>query len=160
MNQQELIIKMALDAWNVHISRTDKLFNELTDEQLANEVAPDRNTGVYLLGHLAAVHDGLFPLLGLGEKLYPQLEDIFIKNPDKSGMEKPATKDLRNYWVEVNKKLSQHFNQLTAEEWFQKHTTVSAEDFAKEPHRNKLNVLINRTNHLANHLGQLVFLKK
>lgn len=160
MNQQELIIKMALDAWNTHISRTDKLFNELTDEQLANEVAPDRNTGIYLLGHLAAVHDAMLPLLGLGEKLYPQLEDIFIKNPDQSGLEKPVTKDLRNYWLKVNKKLSQYFNQLTADEWFQKHTAVTTEDFAKEPHRNKLNVLINRTNHLANHLGQLVFLKK
>ena len=150
---------MVLDAWNVYISRTDKLFNELTDEQLANEVAPGRNTGVYLLGHLAAVHDAMLPLCGLGEKLYPELEDIFIKNPDKSGLEKPATKELRKSWIEVNEKLSRHFSQFAAGEWFQKHTAVSAEDFAKEPHRNKLNVLINRTNHLANHLGQLVFLK-
>jgi hypothetical protein len=159
MDQQQLMIKMTLDAWNVYISRTDKLFNELTDEQLANEVAPGRNTGIYLLGHLAAVHDAMLPLFGLGEKLYPELEDIFIKNPDKSGLQKPITKELRKYWLEVNTKLSDRFNQFTADEWFQKHTAVSAEDFAKEPHRNKLNVLINRTNHLSNHLGQLVFLK-
>jgi DinB superfamily len=160
MNQQELMIKMALDAWNVYISRTDTLFNELTDEQLANEVAPGRNTGVYLLGHLAAVHDGLFPLFSLDEKLFPELEDIFIKNPDKSGLQKPTTKELRKYWLEVNTKLTERFNQFTADEWFQKHAAVTTEDFAKEPHRNKLNVLMNRTNHLANHLGQLVFLKK
>jgi DinB superfamily len=160
MNQQELIIKMALDTWNTHISRTDKLFNELTDEQLQNEVSPGRNTGVYLLGHLAAVHDALFPLFGLGEKLYPQLENIFIKNPDKSGLERPAVKDLRTYWSEVNKKLLGHFSGFTADEWFQKHAAVTAADFEKEPHRNKLNVLINRTNHLSFHLGQLVFLKK
>jgi DinB superfamily len=160
MNQQQLFIKMALDAWNGQVTRTDKLFNELTDEQLQNEVSPGRNTGVYLLGHLTAVHDSLFLLLGLGEKLYPELENIFIKNPDKSGLEKPAAKDLRNYWLEVNKKLSQHFNQYTADEWFQKHTAVSAEDFEKEPHRNRLNVLLSRTNHLAFHLGQLIFLKK
>lgn len=160
MNQQQLIIKMALDAWNTHISRTDKLFIELTDEQLQNEVSPGRNTGVYLLGHLTAVHDALFPLFGLGEKLYPQLENIFIKNPDKSGLEKPAAKDLRTYWSEVNKKLSGHFNEFADDEWFQKHTAVTAADFEKEPHRNKLNVLINRTNHLSFHLGQLIFLKK
>lgn len=151
---------MALDAWNVHINRTNKVLNELTDEQLANEVSPGRNTGVYLVGHLAAVHDAMLPLLGLGEKLYPQLEDVFITNPDKPGLEKPGTTDLRKYWLEVNKTLSQHFNQFTADEWFQKHTAVTLEDFVKEPHRNRLNVLLNRTNHLANHLGQLVFLKK
>ena len=160
INQQQLIIKIALDAWNGQVSRADKLFNSLSDEQLQEEVAAGRNSGIYLLGHLTAIHDALFPLLGLGQKLYPQLEDIFIKNPDKSGIEKPGTKELRNYWSEVNNKLSQHFNQFTTDEWFQKHTSVSEEDFEKEPHRNKLNVLLNRTNHLAYHLGQLVFLKE
>jgi hypothetical protein len=48
---------------------------------------------------------------------------------------------------------------MTAEQWLEKHTSVSDEDFAKEPHRNKLSVLISRTNHLANHIGQLLFLK-
>lgn len=42
----------------------------------------------------------------------------------------------------------------------QKHSAVSEEDFAKEPHRNKLNLLLNRTNHLSYHHGQLVFLKE
>ena len=32
---------------------------------------------------------------------------------------------------------------------------VSDEDFAREPHRNKLNVLISQTNHLSYHPGQL-----
>ncbi|MEO6328504.1 MAG: DinB family protein [Ginsengibacter sp.] len=160
MNQQQLFIKMALDAWDVYISRTNKLFDSLTDEQLQEETAPGKNTGIYLLGHLTAVHDALFTLLGSGEKLYPALENIFIKNPDKSGIEKPATKDLRNYWSEVNNKLSQHFNQYSVDDWFQKHAAVSDEDFEKEPHRNKLNVIVNRTNHLSYHLGQLAFLKK
>ena len=159
-NQTGLFIKISLDAWNTHVTRVDKLLNELTDEQIKNEVAPGRNTGTYLLGHLVAVHDTLFPLLGIGEKMYPDLENIFIKNPDRSGLEKPSVKDLKNYWQLVNNKLSEHFNQFSAEEWLQKHTSVSEEDFKKEPHRNRLNVLISRTNHLAYHLGQLAFLKK
>lgn len=160
INQRQLIIKMALDPWNAQIARADKLFNDLPDEQLKEEVAPGRNSGIYLLGHLTAIHDALFPLLGLGEKLYPRLEDIFIKNPDKSGIEKPETKDVRNYWSDVNNKLLQHFNQFTFDQWFQKHASVSDEDFEKEPHRNRLNVLLNRTNHLVYHLGQLAFLNK
>jgi hypothetical protein len=158
-NQQELIIKMSLDAWNGQLSRANKLFDSHTDDQLQHEVAPGRNSGVYLLGHLAAIHDAMLPLLGFGEKLYPELENIFIKNPDKSGLEKPTVIHLRSAWNNVNKKLSQKFSELTVDEWLQKHNAVSEEDFAKEPHRNRLNVLFSRTNHLANHLGQLAFLK-
>lgn len=160
MSQQQLIIKMNLDSWNSHISRTETLLSSLTDEELQQETAPGRNTGTYLLGHLIAVHDGMMPLMGLGEKLYPQLEDIFIKNPDRSGMERPAIKQLRMYWSEVHNKLSQLFKNLHEDEWFTKHTSVSAEDFENEPHRNKLNILITRTNHLAYHFGQLAYLKK
>lgn len=156
---EQLFVKMALDAWNTQIDRTNKLIQLLTDEQLQREVAPGRNTGVYLVGHLAAVHDALFPLLGLGNRLYPQLDDVFVKNPDKSGLQKPHIKEVRRYWTEVNQKLSEHFNRFTMTDWLQKHTAISDEDFVKEPHRNRLNVLLNRTSHLANHLGQLIFLK-
>jgi uncharacterized damage-inducible protein DinB len=155
----KLTIKSALEAWNSYATRVDKLFDELSDEQMQKEVASGKNAGTYLLGHLAAVHDGMLPLLDFGEKLQPAMFDIFIKNPDKSGLEKPSIKELRNFWKQVNNKLSEHIKRLTPEEWMQKHTSIGEEDFKKEPHRNKLNVLINRTNHLAYHYGQLVFLK-
>jgi hypothetical protein len=44
-------------------------------------------------------------------------------------------------------------------EWFLPHTVVSEEDFLKEPHRNKLNVLITRATHQAYHVGQMAYLK-
>lgn len=50
--------------------------------------------------------------------------------------------------------------ELSPADWFAKHTAVSDEDFAKEPHRNRLNVLLSRTIHQSNHLGQLSLLKK
>lgn len=155
-NQLQPVTQLVLNAWNGQVARAGKLFHSLSDEQLRAETAPGRNSGVYLLGHLTAVHDALFPLLGLGKKLYPQLEHPFIKSPDKSGLEIPGVTDLRNYWQEVNQGLGQHFDLLTAEEWLQKHTAVSDEDFAREPHRNRLNVLLSR----MNHLGQLVYLEK
>ncbi|MEP6583941.1 MAG: DinB family protein [Ginsengibacter sp.] len=159
-HQQELTIKIILDAWNNQVSRADKFFDIFSDEQLQQEMAPGRNTGLYMLGHLTAVHDALFPLLDLGEKMYPALEEVFLKNPDKSGIDKPTVKDVRSYWSEVKNKLDQRISQVTNEEWFYKHTSISDEDFEKEPHRNKLNVLMTRTTHLAYHLGQLAFLKK
>jgi hypothetical protein len=158
-NPQELSVKMVLDVWNTQLNRATALVENLTEEQLQKEVAPGRNTGVYLTGHLIAVHDAMLPLLNMGDKLFPELEDTFIKHPDKSGLEKPSLKLLKQYWKELDTKLATNFGKLSAEEWFQKHNSVSAEDFVKEPHRNKLNIIITRTNHLTYHLGQLNLLK-
>lgn len=151
---------MVLDAWHTQIKQADDLFNSLSDEQLMNEIAPGRNRGIYLLGHLTAIHDRMLPLLGLGDQRYPQLYKTFVESADKTQTGLPSTEDLRNYWKEANNVLSEKFFRLSVEEWFEKHTAVSEIDFAKEPHRNKLNVIISRTNHLANHLGQLLLLKK
>ena len=159
-DQQKLFVEMALGAWNTYVQRADKLFNTLTDEQLLKEIAPGRNRGIYLLGHLATVSDGLFTLFSLGDKLYPQLETPFLKNPDKPGEDKYTVAELKKYWNDINEKLTSHFNQMSSASWFEKHSAVSAEDFAKEPIRNKLNVLLNRTNHLSYHYGQLILILK
>jgi DinB superfamily len=142
------------------MQRAGDLFDSLTDEQLQNEVAPGRNRGVYLLGHLVAVHDGMLPLLGFREQLYPELTVPFISEPDNASKKIPLIKDLRIYWKQINTALAEHFSSLQSDEWFQKHTAVSDENFIKESHRNNLNIIINRTNHLSYHLGQLAFLKK
>jgi hypothetical protein len=158
--ERQLFIKMALSAWNTQNDRVTKLLDTLSDEQMMGETAPQRNRGIYLLGHLITVSDGLLPLLGLGQRLYPQLEAVFLTSPDSKNNDGPSVGELRKYWTEINNLLSDHFNRMTPEMWFSKHNSVSAEDFAKEPHRNKLNIIINRANHTSYHLGQLVYLGK
>jgi hypothetical protein len=91
--------------------------------------------------------------------LYPELSTPFLKSPDKSGHAFPPVSELKSLWKIVNGKLSTHIESLSPSEWLQRHTAVSEEDFAKEPHRNRLNVLISRTTHLSYHYGQLVLLK-
>lgn len=158
MNQQQLFIKMVISAWETQNIRINKLLNELSHEQLLSETAPDRNTGLYLLGHLTAVTDAMFPLLGFGERMYPQLDVPFIDHPDKSNVQKPSIAEVKEYWKNVNEKMTDHIHQMQPDEWFTKHNAVSAEDFQKEPHRNKLNIMINRANHHSYHLGQLIYL--
>ncbi len=160
MEQQELFVKMVLDNWYSTVANTNKLLNSLTDEQLRGDAAPGRNSGIYLLGHLAAVNDRMLPLLGFEDQAYPHYNDIFLASPDKSGKVMPEAGELRTFWNETNAKLEKHFKSLTASEWFQRHTSVSEEDFAKEPHRNRLNVVLGRTTHLSSHLGQMLYLKK
>jgi len=153
-------VKIVLDNWKTTVANTNKLLDSLTDEQIQADVAPGRNSGTYLLGHLAAVNDRMLPLLGFGEQMHPEMNDVFLMSPDKSGKEMPSVPWLRDYWKRTNDALGQHFSSLSPEQWMQRHTSVSEEDFAKEPHRNKLNIVVNRAMHLTNHLGQMVFLKK
>jgi hypothetical protein len=155
-----LFVKMVLSNWQTQNTRLNALFDQLTDEQLSAETSPGRNTGVYLLGHMAAVHDKMFTILGFRERLYPELDEVFLDNPDRSGLPKPPIGDLRVCWKQVNTILEEHINAMQPDDWFKRHNSVSEEDFAKEPHRNKLNIIINRTNHLSTHLGQLVYLQK
>lgn len=158
--EKELFVKMVITAWDAQNKNVNKLLDTLSGKQLSAETAPGANRGIYLLNHLTAVSDGLLPLLSLGERLQPQLEEIFLKNPDKSDFELPSIDELKKFWNEVNANLASHFNRMSSDEWFTKHAAVSDEDFAKEPHRNKLNVLISRTNHQSYHLGQLSLLAK
>ena len=159
MNQQELITKLALSNWDSNVKRTTDLFNSLSDEQLSKEIAPGKNSVNYLLGHLTAVHDGMLPLLGLGERKYTQLDEAYLEAPDKKDAGTTSAKELRDAWADTSQSLSDHFKSLAPEDWFQKHTKISEEDFAKEPHRNRLSVLMSRSNHLSYHLGQLILAK-
>jgi hypothetical protein len=82
--QSNLLVKMILMAWEAQNNYLNNLVSSLTDEQLTKEIAPGKNTGVYLLGHLIAVSDAMLPLLGFSDRLFPEMEEVFIKNPDKA----------------------------------------------------------------------------
>ena len=156
---KELAVKIALDTWNQRVKQGDAMLAGLTDEQLLSEIAPGKNRGVYLLGHLASVHDKMLPLLGFGEVMYPGLSIPYVENADKAVADSTSLADLRYYWTDVNNTLASISTALQPMIGLRA-PSVSEEDFAKEPHRNKLGVLVSRTNHLSYHLGQLVLLKK
>jgi hypothetical protein len=148
-----------LNSWKLVIGRFDQGIRTLTDEQLQTQVAPGKNRLVYLVGHLTAVHDRMFPLLGIGERLHSELDDPYITNPDRALADPVSASELRKAWTEVNSKLTAAFESFTPQDWLQKHATVSDEDFAKDPTRNRLAVVMNRTNHAAFHSGQAVLAK-
>jgi hypothetical protein len=156
----QTMTKMVLNSWHSTIKRTDALLESLSDEQMNSQIAPGKNRGIYLLGHLAAVHDMMLPLLGIGEAQFTEVYPSFIRTPDNADNDQFTVHQLREIWKTANANLSASFESLSADQWFEKHTSVSEEDFAKEPHRNRLNVISSRTNHLSYHFGQLALLKK
>jgi hypothetical protein len=159
MQQNQIFIQMAIKAWDIQIGRADKFFNALNDESLSKEIAPGKNTIVYLLGHLIAVNDNMNALFGMTERSYAHLDEAFVNNPDRSGLPMPDAATLRQDWKKSNEQLSALFARMTPEDWFSKHTAMTDEDLLKEPGRNKLSVLLTRVSHVAYHLGQMVLAK-
>ena len=158
-NKQDIFIKMVLDTWNAKINQCDKLMAELSDEQLMQEVSPGRNRGIYIFGHLTVMINFMQKQLGYGENPTPHLIDFFIKNPDRTFDVMPGVADVRQDWAAGKALIEKNMATTNGDEWFEAHTSVSAEDFAKEPHRNKLNLVLSRASHFDYHLGQLIFLK-
>jgi hypothetical protein len=97
----------------------------------------------------------MFPMLNLGERLHPELDEVFLANPDRKSSQEISPAQLREAWSEVNGKLTAAFEALRPEEWLLRHTSVSEEDFSKDPLRNRLAVLMSRTNHASFHAGQI-----
>jgi hypothetical protein len=156
MNPDTLLIGTALQSWRIIIDRTSKTLASFTDEELQLEVAPGKNRLYYLMGHLAAIHDRLFPLLRLGDRLHPELDSQFVATPDRKFIgDEVAPAELRKHWTEINTRLTSALGMLQPQEWSQRHGSVSEEDFAKEPLRNRLAVLMSRIGHAAYHEGQM-----
>ena len=159
VKNEELLCLTALNSWKLVIGRFDRNLAALTDEELQKQVAPGKNRLFYLVGHLTAVHDRLFPMLGIGERLHPELDETYITNPDRALPDPLSASDLRKAWAEVNGKLMDAFERFTAADWLEKHAAVSDEDFAKDATRNRLAVVLSRTNHASFHSGQAILAK-
>ncbi|MDF7813820.1 DinB family protein [Hymenobacter sp. YC55] len=159
MNHEKTIVDLVVNQFEGKVQQTSAVFTTLGAEAAQLPVAPDRNTVGYLLGHLVAVHDKLLEGLSLGERLHPEWDSLFLA-PQQNGSTYPAYQELLGAWQQVNAELGAGFATLTVADWLTKHAYVSDEDFAREPHRNKLNLLLSRTGHLFHHGGQLVLVKR
>jgi hypothetical protein len=156
VNIDQQLVDLTLGVWKSDIGRATKIFSDISDEELLREIGPGRNRLIYLLGHLTAVNDALFPLFGLGQQFYPEMHEAFITSPDRSPVQDGFSgEDLKHRWVDVNQALSLTFDKLSPSQWLEKHTAVSDEDFKREPSRNRFTVLLRRTGHLSYHLGQI-----
>ena len=156
MANEGTYVALGLKVWKAQIERADKLFGSLSSEEVLREIAPGRNRLLYLWGHLTAIHDAMLPLLGLRERLHPEFDVAFVSNPDKSRADIPSHEEVHRAWNVVNAQLWNGFERMSRPDWLQRHSAVSAEDFAKDASRNRFAILLSRTNHLSYHLGQAV----
>src|ERR1700682_2455170 len=149
MQKDDIAVNMILSGWKTGQDNIQKALLNLSDESIDRELASGSHKVSWVVGHLAAVNDSLFTILGLGKKINEDYYEHFIN--DDALIKAPSISEIRAYWKETSEGLNDPIAKFSVQDWFDRHTTVSAEDFAKEPHRNKLNVLLNRTYHLNHH---------
>jgi hypothetical protein len=81
---------------------------------------------------------------------------MYIDQPDRAVDDPVAPSALKVVSDDVARRITEALERFTPEEWLEKHTAVSDEDFAKDPGRNRLAVLLSRTNHMSYHLEQIM----
>jgi hypothetical protein len=155
MDHSDIFAKTALASWKITLGHLDKLLAGFSDDDLQKEIAPGKNRIYYLVGHLAAVHDRMFPLLRLGARKHAELDDEFLTNPDRSRPDRLSAAGVRQLYNDINSALTRDMEALSADAWLERHDAISPEDFAKEPLRNRLAVLLSRTAHVQFHTGQI-----
>ncbi len=156
MNIEKILSQTVLNSWKSVTERASALIAQLSEEQIQSEIAPGRNRVIYIVGHLTAVSDRMFPLLGVGERRFPNLDTVYIEHPDRTEADPLAPADLKAAWQDLTTRLTDALEAFTPEQWLQKHSSVSDADFAKDPGRNRMAVVLTRTNHISYHLGQLM----
>lgn len=91
----ELFVNTVVTSWKQIVSRIDERLTPVNDEQFEKQIAPNKNRHFDLLGHLTAVHDRMLPLLAIGERMHPELDQAYITNPDRTIPDPLSAADLR-----------------------------------------------------------------
>ena len=156
MDIEKLLSQTVLNSWKSVNQRVSALIAQMSEENIQFEIAPGRNRALYIVGHLTAVSDRMFPLLGVGERRFPNLDAVYLEHPDRTAADPLAPADLKAAWQDLAARLTDALEAFTPDEWLQKHTAVSDADFVKDPSRNRMAVVLARTNHISYHMGQLM----
>lgn len=153
-------IEICLLQWTAYNSRMQKVFDALTDENYNKPITLGGNSPSWLMGHLADTDDRLLEMFGIRQRMFPDLEKIYHHERGVNQAGHLSKAELNARWKTILAELDNAFKNMTESDWFARHAAVTEEDFKKEPHRNKLNVMLSRVSHKASHLGQVAMLGK
>lgn len=152
-------LQICLLQWYALNKRLLKTLNSIQPENFNKAIVPGGNSPSWIIGHLVEADDTLLTLLGIGQRLYPELSKIYHheKGTNQSGHLSQA--EIKDRFTKVSAELDKAFKTWSEAEWLMRHTAVSEEDFKREPHRNRLNVMLSRVSHKASHLWQIALQK-
>jgi uncharacterized damage-inducible protein DinB len=152
-------LDISLLQWDIYNKRMLKALETISDENFVKPIVAGGNNPSWLFGHLVDTDDALLELSGIRKRLYPDLKTIYNHERGSNQSGHLTRQELTKRWTEISAELDKAFKSWSEAQWLDRHTAVSEEDFKKEPHRNKLNVMLSRVEHKASHLGQIAMLK-
>jgi uncharacterized damage-inducible protein DinB len=153
-------LNICLLQWETYNRRMQKVIDTISQENFHKPITPDGNSPSWVLGHLVDTDDALLELFGIRKRLFPELNTVYHHERDTNQKGHLTKEELTSKWKSVLDELDRAFKSMSENEWLGRHTAVSEEDFKKEPHRNKLNVMLSRVAHKASHLGQIAMQAK
>jgi hypothetical protein len=92
--------------------------------------------------------------------MFPELAKIYHHERGTNQAGHLSKTELLTKWKAIIAELDRTFKSMSESDWHGRHMVVTEEDFKKEPHRNKLNVMLSRVTHKASHLGQMAMQAK
>lgn len=148
-------IEICLIQWDTYNRRMQKMLDALTIDHFNKAIVPGGNSPSWLMGHLADTDDALLELFGIRKRMFPQLAKIYHHERGTNQTGHLSKEELNTQWKAIVAELDNTFKSMSESDWHNRHMAVTEEDFKKEPHRNKLNVMLSRVSHKASHLGQI-----
>ncbi len=148
---------MVIDAWSSGVAKMKTILSSLSDEDFENSIGNDKVN--YIIAHLTAINDLTIEVLGIGEINNMNLYNYFKVYETKLPLP-ISNKELLKLWTITCEQIDLKIKDFTPDDWFGKHTAVTIKEFNKEPDRNKLNVLLNRSHRMATAVGQLSLFNK
>ena len=148
-------LDICLLQWDTYNRRMQKVIDTIKEEDFHRPIVAGSNSPSWLLGHLADTDDALLELFGIRSRIFPELAKVYHHERGTNQSGHLSKEELSKKWNEVLSELDRTFKSMSEADWHARHMAVSEEDFKKEPHRNKLNVMLSRVGHKASHLGQI-----
>jgi DinB superfamily len=153
-------LEICLLQWNTYNRIMQKTLDSITEENFYKPIVAEGNSPSWLMGHLADTDDALLTLFGIRERMFPELAKIYHHERGTNQTGHLSKAELITKWKTIIGELDRVFKSMSESDWHARHMAVSEEDFKKEPHRNKLNVMLSRVTHKASHLGQIALQTK
>ncbi len=147
------IINSYLEQFSIMEGWINQHLNSLSDDDLKNEIAPGRNTGVWTLGHLIASMDDIGLYLSNEDKEYKDYLEMFGPGSKPASLDNyPSINEMRDKWKKVNEKAKRIIGNVSDEELENDHNNkTDPTDFYKT----KKKVIDCWILHQMYHAGQL-----
>jgi len=150
-----LIVKKFAEQFEAMVEWVNGNIDPLTDDELNMEIAPGKNHGVWILGHLITSDDDFSVFMEKGDLLFPEYFEIFGQGSKLQPVENyPPVSLLREQWKSVVEKNRKIYTELSDEELNEPHGRMQnppEEDFFKTKQR----IIYFWQLHQMYHAGQL-----